>query len=55
MTYNNKCFISILNPITSKIFDLNLDLKEDDLNSRVSNLESIIIEQNKKINYLMEK
>ena len=50
-----KCYISILNPISEKIFDLSLDLKESDLKTRVSNLESIIIEQNNKIKFLEEK
>ena len=51
---DNKCFIQMLNPISNKTIELILNVKEKDLNSRVSTLEAIIIEQNKKI-ILMEE
>ena len=44
----------MLNPISNKTIELILNVKEKDLNSRVSTLEAIIIEQNKKI-ILMEE
>ena len=47
---DNKCVIQMKNPISNKTFELNLTQKEKDLNSRVDCLESIIAEQNKKIN-----
>ena len=47
---DNKCVIQMKNPISNKAFELNLTQKEKDLNSRVDCLESIIAEQNKKIN-----
>ena len=47
-------FYSMLNPISNKTIELILNVKEKDLNSRVSTLEAIIIEQNKKI-ILMEE
>ena len=50
---DNKCFIQMLNPMSNKTIELILNVKEKDLNSRVSTLEAIIIEQNKKI--LMEE
>ena len=43
------------NPISNKIFELNLNETEKDLNSRVNNLETIISEQNKKIILLEER
>ena len=52
---NNKCFIQMLNPISNKSFELILNSKEKDLNSRVNNLEQIIIEQNKTITLMEER
>lgn len=52
---DNICCIQILNPITNKSFDLSLKLKEKDINSRISYLEEIITQQNKKIAILEEK
>ena len=52
---DNKCVIQMKNPISNKTFELNLTQKEKDLNSRVDCLESIIAEQNKKINTLEER
>ena len=52
---NNKCFIEMLNPISNKSFQLILNSKEKDLNSRVNNLEQIIIEQNKTITLMEER
>lgn len=51
----NKCFIEIFNPISNKSFDLILNRKEKDINSRVNSLESVIIEQNKIIINLQER
>ena len=51
----NKCIIQMKNPISNKIFELNLNETEKDLNSRVNNLETIIAEQNKKIISLEER
>ena len=52
---DDKCIIQMTNPITNKTFELNLNLKQKDLNSRVTFLESIIIEQDKKIDSLEER
>ena len=52
---DNKCIIQMTNPITNKAFELNLNSKEKDLNTRVNYLEDIIAEQNKKINSLEER
>ena len=52
---DNKCIIQMTNPITNKTFELNLNSKEKDLNTRVNYLEDIIVEQNKKINSLEER
>ena len=52
---DNKCIIEMTNPITNKAFELNLNSKEKDLNTRVNYLEDIIAEQNKKINSLEER
>ena len=52
---DNKYVIQMKNPISNKTFELNLTQKEKDLNSRVDCLESIIAEQNKKINTLEER
>ena len=52
---DNKCIIQMINPITNKPFELNLNSKEIDLNTRVNYLEDIIAEQNKKINSLEER
>ena len=52
---DNKCIIQMKNPISNKIFELNLNETEKDLNSRVNNLETIISEQNKKIILLEER
>lgn len=49
------CIIQILNPISSKMIDLSINLKKEDLNSRVAELEEIIIQQNKEILFLKEK
>ena len=43
------------NPISNKIFELNLIQKEKDLNTRVDSLETIITEQDKKIIILEER
>ena len=51
----NICLIQILNPITNKLFDLSLNIKKEDLNSRVTYLEEINIQQNKEIELLKEK
>ena len=51
----NKCIIQMKNPISNKIFELNINETEKDLNSRVNNLETIIAEQNKKIISLEER
>ena len=47
---DNKCIIQLINPITNKKFELNLNSKEKDLNTRVNDLEAFIIEQKKNIN-----
>ena len=52
---DNKCILQMKNPITNKIFELNLNEKEKDLNSRINHLETIISEQNKKIISLEER
>ena len=52
---DNKCILEMKNPISNKIFELNLNETEKDLNSRVNNLETIIAEQNKKIISLEER
>jgi len=52
---DNKCILQMKNPISNKIFDLNLNEKEKDLNSRVNSLETIISEQSKKIINLEER
>ena len=52
---DSKCIIQLINPITNKTFELKLNSKEKDLNTRVSYLEDIIAEQNKKINSLEER
>ena len=52
---DNKCILEMKNPISNKIFELNLNETEKDLNSRVNNLETIISEQNKKIILLEER
>ena len=46
---DNKCIIQMVNPITNKSFEINLNPKEKDLSTRVSSLETYIDEQNKKI------
>ena len=46
---DNKCIIQMVNPITNKSFEINLNPKEKDLSTRVSSLETYIAEQNKKI------
>ena len=52
---DNKCIIQMVNPITNKSFEINLNPKEKDLSTRVSSLETYIDEQNKKILNLEEK
>ena len=52
---DNKYILQMKNPISNKSFDLNLNEKEKDLNSRVNSLETIIEEQNKKIITLEER
>ena len=52
---DNKCILQMKNPISNKIFELNLIQKEKDLNTRVNNLETIIAEQNDKIINLEER
>ena len=51
---DDKCIIQMINPITKLTFEINLNLEEKDTNSRVSNLENYISEQNKKM-ILMEE
>ena len=46
---DNRCIIQMTNPISNKQFEINLNQKQHDLNSRVSSLEKYIIEQNNKI------
>ena len=51
VTFQEKdCLIQILNPITNKTFDLPINIKEKDTNSRIKDLEDIIVQQNNKIN-----
>ena len=45
----------IMNPISKKNFDLILYIKQKDINTRVSYLEEIIIQQNNKIELLEQK
>ena len=45
----------IMNPISKKNFDLILYIKQKDINTRVSYLEEIIIQQNNKIELLKQK
>ena len=52
---DNKCILEMKNPISNKIFELNLNETEKDLNSRVNILEAIISEQNTKIILLEER
>jgi len=52
---DNKCILEMKNPISNKIFELNLNETEKDLNSRVNILEAIISEQNAKIILLEER
>lgn len=52
---DNKCIIQMKNPISNKTFELILNKEQKDLNSRINNLEAIIIEQNKKIISLEER
>ena len=47
---DNNCIIQMTNTVTNKTFELNLNPKVKDINSRVSYLEAIIVEQDKKIN-----
>lgn len=49
---DNKCILQMTNPISNKQFEINLNQKEHDLNSRVTTLENYITEQNNKINNL---
>lgn len=44
-----------MNPISKKQFDLALNLKAKDIDSKISNLESIIMQQNNRINELQNK
>ena len=50
-----ECLIQIKNPITNKTFDLPINIKEKDTNSRIKDLEEIISQQNNKISFLEEK
>ena len=50
----NKCILQMKNPITNTLFELTLNSKEKDLNSRVNYLEAFIVEQNK-ININLEE
>ena len=50
-----ECLIQIKNPITNKAFDLPINIKEKDTNSRIKDLEEIISQQNNKISFLEEK
>ena len=52
---DNKCILQMKNPISNKLFELNLNETEKDLNSRVNILEAIISEQNTKIILLEER
>ena len=56
VTFQEKdCLIQILNPITNKIFDLPINIKEKDTIARIKDLEDIIVQQNNKIHCLEEK
>lgn len=56
LKFNEKeCLFQIMNPITNKIFDLPINMKEKDVNSRIKDLEDIISQQNNKILFLEEK
>lgn len=48
----DKCILQIINPISNKQFEINLNLKEQDLNSRFTTLENCLVEQNNKIDDL---
>ena len=50
-----ECIIQILNPISLKSIDLSINTKKEDLNCRVTNLEEIILKQNKEISFIKEK
>lgn len=50
-----ECLLQIINPITNKNFDLSINIKEKDMNSRIKDLEEIISQQNNKILFLEEK
>ena len=52
---DNKCIIQMVNPITNKSFEINLNPKEKDLSARVSSLETYIAEQNKKMIKMEER
>lgn len=52
---DNIATFKILNPIKNKTFDLTLNLKKKDINSRVTNLEEIIEQQNNKIELLEQR
>ena len=45
----------MVNPITNKSFEINLNPKEKDLSTRVSSLETYIDEQNKKMIKMEER
>ena len=51
----DKAILKILNPINNKTFDLILNLKKKDINARVTYLEEIIEQQNKKIELLEQR
>ena len=50
-----ECLLQIINPITNNNFDLSINIKEKDMNSRIKDLEEIISQQNNKILFLEEK
>ena len=52
---DNKCIIQMVNPITNKSFEINLNPKEKDLSTRVSSLETYIAEQNKEMVKMKER
>ena len=51
----DKAILKILNPINNKTYDLILNLKKKDINARVTYLEEIIEQQNKKIELLEQR
>jgi hypothetical protein len=52
---DNKCILSILNPIKQQNFELNIGFKPKDLNSQITSLIEIIKQDRKRIEILEEK